>query len=382
MQDTYEGHLQHLPQISFLARGWLGFTTHSKEDTAWIMQDFWDIEGSPLYLQRWTPLFNDQMTIVDYELVWVRLPHLPLNLWHPRILEAIGNYLGVFHKVDLSFLQIGRRMVARILVGLQIYKGLADRLPIQYSCGTHVQSVDYEGLPFRCHRCHKWGHLVAECIKGTRAYSHAPRVTHSCEACLLSGEEGRRRSPIEVSSGNSRAEREEEGRSLGVGPISAQPQSAQSPSTSHFEDVASSGMIFSLVTCSFSPALSHVVSAFSCISLDASSIPPTIKPAAALVAIPCPMSEPSLLVAVKEFLSSSKESLVRYNLWNRSIHVRVDKNGMGLGLMSLAMSQKKRGRKSLLSMAKDRASLDVAVGRQTSIIWALRANDTQDGLRP
>ena len=104
--------------------------------------------------------------------MWVRFPHLPLNLWHPKALEAIGNCLGVFHKADLSFLQIGRRIVAHILVGLQIYKGLVDRLPIQYSCGTHVQSLDYEGLPFHCHWCHEWGHLVANCFKGTRVTSH------------------------------------------------------------------------------------------------------------------------------------------------------------------------------------------------------------------
>lgn len=158
--------------------------------------------------------------------MWVRLPHLLLNLWHPRVLEVIGNCLGVFHKADLSFLQMDRRTVARILVGLQIYKGLADRLPIQYSCGTHVQSVDYEGLPFRCHRCHEWGHLVAECNKGTRVSSHVPRATCSYVAHLSSGEDGRRRSPVEVSSGYNRAEREEVGRSLGAGPLSAQLESA------------------------------------------------------------------------------------------------------------------------------------------------------------
>ena len=96
----------------------------------WILQEHWEIGGSPLYLQKWSPLFDDQTMVVDFELVWVRFPHLPLNLWHPRVLEAIGNCLGVFHKADLSFLQTGKRMVARILVGLQIYKGLTDSLPI------------------------------------------------------------------------------------------------------------------------------------------------------------------------------------------------------------------------------------------------------------
>ena len=62
-------------------------------------------------------------------------------------------------------MQTGRRMVARILVGLEIYKGLVDKLPIESAGGTHIQQIDYEGLPFRCHRCHKLGHLVAQCIR-------------------------------------------------------------------------------------------------------------------------------------------------------------------------------------------------------------------------
>ena len=55
---------------------------------------------------------------------------------------------------------------------------------------------------------------------------------------------------------------------------------------------------------------------------------------------------------------------------------------MGLGLMSPASSLKKRGRKSHLSLAKERARLDVAVSRQSSIIWALKAIDAWDGLLP
>ena len=120
------------------------------------------------------------MVVVDLEPVWVRLPHLPLNLWHPKVLKAIGNYLGAFLKADLLYMQTRRRTVARILVGLQIYKGLTDRLPIQYTSGMHVQALDYEGLPFHCHRCHKWGHLVAEFPKGARVNTQKSMGTKSC----------------------------------------------------------------------------------------------------------------------------------------------------------------------------------------------------------
>lgn len=118
MQETWGGHLQQIPQLSFLARAWIGFTAANKEDVDWILRDYWEIRGSPLFLKRWSPLFDDQTVVVDFEPVWVRLPHLPLNLWHPKVLEAIGNCLGVFLKANLSYMQTRRRMVARILVGL------------------------------------------------------------------------------------------------------------------------------------------------------------------------------------------------------------------------------------------------------------------------
>lgn len=97
--------------------------------------------------------------------------------------------------------------MARILVGLQIYKG--NRLPIQYCCGTHVQPLDYEGISFRCHQCHEWGHLVAECNKGARVTSHAPRGSRSSGDRLLPSEEVWRSNVAEVSSGFSRAENTE-----------------------------------------------------------------------------------------------------------------------------------------------------------------------------
>jgi hypothetical protein len=86
-------------------------------------------------------------------------------MWYLRVLEAIGNYLGKFLKADLSYLQMGRRTIVRALVGLQIYKGLAEKLPITSTSDTHIQLLDYEGIHFRCHQCHGIGHMWAQCPK-------------------------------------------------------------------------------------------------------------------------------------------------------------------------------------------------------------------------
>lgn len=49
-------------------------------------------------------------------------------------------------EVDLSYMQTGRRTVARILVGLQVYKGLADKLPIESVGGTHIHRLITRGF--------------------------------------------------------------------------------------------------------------------------------------------------------------------------------------------------------------------------------------------
>lgn len=320
---------------------------------------------------------------MDFEPVWVRLPHLPLNLWHPKVLEAIGNCLGVFLKADLSYMQTGRRTVARILVGLQIYKGLADRLPIQYSCGTHVQPLNYEGLMFRCHRCHEWGHMVAECNKGARVTTHVSRGTQSCGDRLMPSEEGGRFNTTEVSSGSSKAENIDIRLSSGFGPDMEQGHiNPLAPPAFPPEVVASSGMHHSPVPSSSFPLLLNFLSSFSCISLGASSNPLSLNTKVVMTDIPGPQSDSSPLVAAVDSQSISDDSLVIYNLRNRSIQIRVAKGGKGLGLMSPVSSPKKRGRKSLLTLAKERARLDIASGRQSSIIRTLREKDAQEGISP
>jgi len=53
--------------------------------------------------------------------------------------------------------------VARILVKLDLKKGLPQEFTINSATGTIVQMLDYEGIPFRCHRCHVYGHGVESC---------------------------------------------------------------------------------------------------------------------------------------------------------------------------------------------------------------------------
>ena len=50
---------------------------------------------------------------------------------------------------------------ARFLVEMDISKGLPEKVCLDSSRGSWTQILDYEGIPFRCRKCHKTGHIVA-----------------------------------------------------------------------------------------------------------------------------------------------------------------------------------------------------------------------------
>lgn len=52
---------------------------------------------------------------------------------------------------------------ARILVEIDVSKGLPAEVLLKSSRGSWIQSLDYEGVPFRCRRCFKIGHAAAQC---------------------------------------------------------------------------------------------------------------------------------------------------------------------------------------------------------------------------
>ena len=53
-------------------------------------------------------------------------------------------------------------MYARILVHLDTSDRLQEYITIQWRNFSRRQNLDYEGVPFRCRRCHKIGHLYKD----------------------------------------------------------------------------------------------------------------------------------------------------------------------------------------------------------------------------
>ena len=95
--------------------------------------------------------------------IWVRLPGLPLHYWKEEHLRAIGNILGTFIEADLAFERTNLKQVARILVNINIREGLAEEMTLTWGPVKIRQVLDYENVPFRCRRCHAYGHPASEC---------------------------------------------------------------------------------------------------------------------------------------------------------------------------------------------------------------------------
>lgn len=61
----------------------------------------------------------------------------------------IGNYVGHYLEVDMSFEETERMLVAQILVNLDVRKGFLEEMNLEVQNSIHTQVLNYEGIPFR-----------------------------------------------------------------------------------------------------------------------------------------------------------------------------------------------------------------------------------------
>lgn len=60
----------------------------------------WMIADHYFVVQRWRPMFLQNAESVKKVAVWIRIPHLPLELFNTEFLWRIGSGLGSMLKVD------------------------------------------------------------------------------------------------------------------------------------------------------------------------------------------------------------------------------------------------------------------------------------------
>jgi len=163
VQENWSKDLKSMHEVCVLSQGWFAFTFYNSKQLCWVIANHWNIEHSPIHFKRWMLIFNMEREQLGVGTIWLRLPGFPMHLWTEYIFQRKGDDLGKFLDYDKSFIEIGNMSCARVLVFLDTREGLVENLILQYKGYTHNQKLDYEGVPFRCHHCHKIGHIYREC---------------------------------------------------------------------------------------------------------------------------------------------------------------------------------------------------------------------------
>ena len=95
--------------------------------------------------------------------MWAILPGLPFPLWNQSLLEGVGNTIGRFVALEDDFMNSYDKRKAKILIELDITKGLSAEVEILCHDRLFVQRLDFQGIPFRCNVCRETGHLQCDC---------------------------------------------------------------------------------------------------------------------------------------------------------------------------------------------------------------------------
>ena len=72
----------------------------------------------------------------------------------------MGNKLGSHLETDFSYLKTRVCCLGWVLVLIDFRNGLPTDLIIKKGSTDFSQPLDYLGVPFRCYRCHVFGHLM------------------------------------------------------------------------------------------------------------------------------------------------------------------------------------------------------------------------------
>jgi len=361
VKEIWGGVLKELPEVQALPRGWFALHFAKENYTDLVLARYWHIEMAPVLLKRWSPLFDPEREQIGAGLLWVRLPGLPLQYWSEEVFMRIGNALGSYLDHERTFVESRNRTLACILVYLDTHEGLEEKITLHWGKFTRVQILDYEGVPFRCCRCHKVGHIFKDCplnkkLEDIPTPSNVPSRTIS-PANLRTSAPGPPITNPQISSSIAR-------RTLSP-PISR--------SQVAVEAAIASGTSLSPPLSCFSPCFSlHIPSMFVAYCTLPTS-PVNTPSSLSLHSLPSHSSSPC----------SSRGTKHPYNL-----HPRIHSHGSQLKIVGLGLVTTEStplmvwGRISFMSKAIRCAEAEVASGRQSTINGVLRAADTPGNLPP
>lgn len=118
------------------------------EDASRILAGVWLCLKGILMLKRWTQHFDPHKENIHFRCLWVLLSGLLIEFWNWDVFAAIGNDLGHFLIVDKKCLGVEDKRVGKVLVELDMFKGLRDEMEIEWHERVYTQKLDYWGILF------------------------------------------------------------------------------------------------------------------------------------------------------------------------------------------------------------------------------------------
>ena len=159
LEKHWKPLIGYVPIVARLLKEWYCFHFLSSSDLESIFNKHWVLGRSFLALHRWYLGFNLLKNTPSNNLIWVKLPSLPLELWSKETLAEIGNAIGRCVYVDSRCLGEKDKCVAWILIDKSFRGGFPDHIDISWGDFKICQRLDFWGVPFRCSACHQTGHL-------------------------------------------------------------------------------------------------------------------------------------------------------------------------------------------------------------------------------
>lgn len=310
---------------------------------------------APVLLKRWSPLFDPEREQIGAGPLWVRLSGLPLQYWSEEAFVKIGNALGTYLDHDRSYKETNKRILARILVHLDTREGLQEKMTLRWGNFNRSQILDYEGVPFRCNKCHQVGHVYKDCpLNATQEGPPKPATIASCGV------------PTSIprlphcSSGPQGEPAKLDKRKI----ASPSPPLTRARATAAAALVSDNTPIPNSNSSDISSALEYST-ACTMVQCDIPPPPPPTSTAPPTLPFTSPPPSPP---------SSRLTPSHPYSLRPRISHPEVFESLSGLGIVPLGPGfLSTRGRKSYLNHANRHAGAEVAVGRQATIDGVLKA---------
>ncbi|KAL2231024.1 UNVERIFIED_CONTAM: Transposon TX1 uncharacterized protein [Sesamum indicum] len=136
----------------------------------------WLFQGQPIVLQKWEPGMALRKLKHTQVLVWIKLRHLPMELWTEEGLSIVASGVGKPLYPDAITRACTRLDFARVCVMLDATSNLPKHIIIMTPNEDGGESpckidVEYEWLPTRCNTCMTLGHTTKECAHNKTAKS-------------------------------------------------------------------------------------------------------------------------------------------------------------------------------------------------------------------